>query len=81
MAAVDFQPRILNLTRTGNTVNFQVKAGYGMAYRVEKSPDLKNWNVLSSYNYVDLASQMTKSYTDSNATNVTIFYRTRQVER
>ncbi len=81
MAAVDFQPRILNSTRAGNTVNFQVKAGYGMAYRVEKSADLKNWNVLSSYNYVDLASQITKSFTDTNATNATIFYRTRQVER
>jgi hypothetical protein len=48
---------------------------------VEKSADLKNWNVLSSYNYVDLASQITKSFTDTNATNATIFYRTRQVER
>ena len=81
MAAVDFQPRILNLTRAGNTVGFQVKAGYGMAYRVEKSSSLTNWSVLSSYNYVNVASDLTKSFTDSNATNATIFYRTRQVER
>jgi len=81
MAAVDFQPRIINLTRSGNTVSFQVKAGYGMAYRVEKSADLKSWSVLSSYNYVDLASQLTKSFTDPSAANAPIFYRTRQVER
>jgi arylsulfatase A-like enzyme len=81
MAVVDFQPRLLNFTRTGTTVNFKVKAGYGMAYRVEKSMDLKNWNVLSSYNYVNLASDLTNSFTDPNATNTKTFYRTRQVER
>jgi arylsulfatase A-like enzyme len=85
MGAVDFRPRILGTLNgfnlASNRVNFQVKAGYGMAYRVEKSANLKNWNVLSSYNYVNLASQLTNSFTDSNATNAKIFYRTRQVER
>jgi hypothetical protein len=81
MAAVDFQPRLLNFTRTGTTVNFKVKAGYGMAYRVEKSSDLANWSVLSSYSYVNLASDLTNSFTDPNATNTKTFYRTRQVER
>lgn len=81
MAAVDFQPSIVNLTRTGSTVNFRVKAGYGMAYRVEKSSNLSTWSVLSSYNYVNQAPDLTKSFSDVNATNGTLFYRTRQVER
>jgi arylsulfatase A-like enzyme len=81
MAAVDFQPRLINLTRTGSTADFQVKAGYGMAYLVEKSSDLTNWSVLSSYSYINLASQLTNKFTDPNATNATTFCRTRQVER
>ena len=48
MAVVDVPPRILNLTRAGNTVGFQVKAGHGMAYRVQTSSDLANWSVFSS---------------------------------
>jgi arylsulfatase A-like enzyme len=81
MEAADFQPRMLNLARSGATVNFQVKAGYGTAYRVEKSADLKAWSVLSSYNYVDLAPQLTNSFSDPNATNGVSFYRIRLVER
>ncbi|MFM1770041.1 MAG: hypothetical protein RJA22_2570 [Verrucomicrobiota bacterium] len=81
MVAADYQPRMLNLTRSGNAVNFQVKAGYGTAYRVEKSADLKLWSVLSSYNYVDLAPQLTNSFSDANATNGASFYRIRLVER
>jgi len=82
MAAVDFTPGFSDESWTGNTAGFKVRAGYGTAYRVEKSSDLTNWSVLTTnYNYVNKAIDVSKSFSDTNATGAKVFYRVRQIER
>jgi hypothetical protein len=45
-----------------------------VVYRVEKSSDLNDWSALSSHHQVNLASQLTNSFTDASATGAATFY-------